>query len=136
MNHLKLFFFYGAIALLSCNVGDTFAKDYKISKGELLNKIKGGWAGQVIGCTYGGPTEFKWNGTMIGEEIGIPWDGSRMSWYYKNSPGLYDDVYMDLTFVRSLTSMDWTHPTHYMQNTLPMQATRYGMQTRLPDTIS
>ena len=41
MNHLKLFFFYGAIALLSCNVGDTFAKDYKISKGELLNKIKG-----------------------------------------------------------------------------------------------
>ena len=123
------------IALLSCNVSDVFAKDYTISKEELLNKIKGGWAGQVIGCTYGGPTEFKWNGTMIGEEIAIPWDDTRMLWYYKNSPGLYDDIYMDLTLYRSLTSMDWTRPTRYMRNILPMRATRYGMQTRLPDTI-
>jgi len=38
----------------------------KISKTVLQDKIKGGWAGQVIGCTYGGPTEFQWNGTMIG----------------------------------------------------------------------
>ncbi len=73
--------------------------EFKISKTELLNKIKGGWAGQVIGCTYGGPTEFKWNGTMIGDHVPIPWDDSRMLWYYENAPGLYDDVYMDLTFV-------------------------------------
>lgn len=51
--NLKLFFFSGMIALLSCNINDVSAKEYKISKGELLNKIKGGWAGQVIGCTYG-----------------------------------------------------------------------------------
>lgn len=70
-----------------------------IGKSELQDKIKGGWAGQVIGCTYGGPTEFKWNGTMIGDHVPIPWDDSRMLWYYKNAPGLYDDVYMDLTFV-------------------------------------
>ncbi|CAK7066130.1 MAG: ADP-ribosylglycohydrolase family protein [Petrimonas sp.] len=136
MNHLKLFFFYGAIALLSCNVGDTFAKDYKISKGELLNKIKGGWAGQVIGCTYGGPTEFKWNGTMIGEEIGIPWDGSRMSWYYKNSPGLYDDVYMDLTFVQvfdkyGLDAPDSLHAKYFANAGYPLwhanQAARYNI---------
>lgn len=38
-----------------------------ISKERLLDKIKGGWAGQTIGCTYGGPTEFKFNGTMIQE---------------------------------------------------------------------
>ena len=70
-----------------------------IDKSELQDKIKGGWAGQVIGCTYGGPTEFKWNGTMIGDHVPIPWDASRMLWYYENEPGLYDDVYMDLTFV-------------------------------------
>ena len=136
MNQLKLFFFYGAIALLSCNVGDTFAKDYKISKGELLNKIKGGWAGQVIGCTYGGPTEFKWNGTMIGEEIGIPWDGSRMSWYYKNFPGLYDDVYMDLTFVQvfdkyGLDAPDSLHAKYFANAGYPLwhanQAARYNI---------
>jgi len=70
-----------------------------IDKSVLLDKIKGGWAGQVIGCTYGGPTEFKWNGTMIGDHVPIPWDDTRMLWYYENEPGLYDDVYMDLTFV-------------------------------------
>jgi len=70
-----------------------------ISKSELQDKIKGGWAGQVIGCTYGGPTEFRWKGTLIGDHVPIQWDDSRMFWYFKNAPGLYDDLYMDLTFV-------------------------------------
>jgi hypothetical protein len=70
-----------------------------MQKNILLDKIKGGWAGQVIGCTYGGPTEFKYCGTMIPDYTPIPWDASRMKWYFENEPGLYDDVYMDLTFV-------------------------------------
>lgn len=70
-----------------------------ISNEKLQDKIKGGWAGQVIGCTYGGPTEFRFNGTMIGDHVPIPWDENQMLWWYENSPGLYDDVYMDLTFV-------------------------------------
>ena len=70
-----------------------------ISREKLLDKIKGGWAGQAIGCTYGGPTEFKYNGTMIQEYVPIPWRDGYMRWWYENSPGLYDDVYMDLTFV-------------------------------------
>lgn len=65
----------------------------------LKDKIKGGWAGQVIGCTFGGPTEFQYKGTMIQDYQPIPWDNGRCKWYYENSPGLYDDVYMDLTFV-------------------------------------
>ena len=36
---------------------------------------------------------------MIGDHVPIPWDDSRMLWYYENAPGLYDDIYMDLTFV-------------------------------------
>ncbi len=70
-----------------------------ITKAELKDKIKGGWAGQVIGCTYGGPTEFRYKGIMIHDSISIPWDEERCLWYYENAPGLYDDVYMDLTFV-------------------------------------
>jgi hypothetical protein len=70
-----------------------------LTKAELRDKIKGGWAGQVIGCTYGGPTEFRYNGVMIPDSVVIPWDSTRCLWYYQNSPGLYDDVYMDLTFV-------------------------------------
>lgn len=73
--------------------------DKVISKNELKDKIRGGWAGQVIGCTFGGPTEFKFNGTMIQDYVPIAWDESKCKWWYENAPGLYDDVYMDLTFV-------------------------------------
>jgi len=76
-----------------------YNKAVTITKEILLDKIKGGWAGQVIGCTYGGPTEFKFCGTMIQDYIPINWDENQMTWYYKNLPGLYDDIYMDLTFV-------------------------------------
>lgn len=65
----------------------------------LLDKIKGGWAGQVIGVTYGGPTEFKFQGTMIQDYQNIPWHDGYIKWWYENEPGLYDDIYMDLTFV-------------------------------------
>jgi hypothetical protein len=65
----------------------------------LMDKIKGGWAGQVIGCTFGGPTEFRYQGAMIQDHLDIPWDGSLVALRFERSPGLYDDVYMDLTFV-------------------------------------
>lgn len=70
-----------------------------LSKEKLLDKIKGGWAGQTIGCSYGGPTEFKYNGTMIQDYIPIDWPEGYIKSWYQIFPGLYDDVYMDLTFV-------------------------------------
>jgi len=74
-------------------------QEITMSKAILLDKIKGGWAGQTIGCTYGGPTEFKFPGTMIQDYVPLEWRDGIIKWYYENSPGLYDDVYMDLTFV-------------------------------------
>ena len=71
----------------------------QLTKEQLLDKIKGGWAGKTIGCTYGGPTEFRYNGTMIQDYIPISWEDHVIKWWYENAPGLYDDVYMDLTFV-------------------------------------
>lgn len=73
--------------------------EISITKEKLMDKIKGGWAGQTIGCTYGGPTEFRYNGTMIQDYVPIVWPDGYIKWWYENSPGLYDDVYMDLTFV-------------------------------------
>lgn len=72
-----------------------------LTRAELRDKIKGGWAGQVIGCTFGGPTEFRFKGSMINDYQPIPWTEDRCLWYYTHSPGLYDDVYMDLTFVET-----------------------------------
>jgi hypothetical protein len=71
-----------------------------MSKADLLNKIKGGWAGQAIGCTFGGPTEFRFRDTIIQDYHPIPWEKGSMKWWYENIPGLYDDLYMDLTFVQ------------------------------------
>lgn len=72
---------------------------YTLEKSVLQDKIKGAWAGQTIGVTFGGPTEFKFNGTMIQDYTPIPWYEGVVEWWYNNAPGLYDDIYMDLTFV-------------------------------------
>jgi len=73
--------------------------EYSLTKEQLLDKIKGGWAGQTIGCTYGGPTEFRYNGTMIQDYVPIDWPEGYIKYWFDTFPGLYDDVYMDLTFV-------------------------------------
>ncbi|RHJ91719.1 ADP-ribosylglycohydrolase family protein [Parabacteroides bouchesdurhonensis] len=103
------FLIAGLITLLSClsscsqqptaNKQTSIPEKFTISKEVLMDKIKGGWAGQTIGCTYGGPTEFRYNGTMIQDYIPIKWPDGYIKWWYDNFPGLYDDVYMDLTFV-------------------------------------
>ena len=70
-----------------------------MEKTELMGKIKGGWAGHTIGCTYGGPTEFRYCSQMINPNYNIEWPEGYIKWYFDNFPGLYDDIYMDLTFV-------------------------------------
>ena len=76
-----------------------YGKTVEISKEVLLDKIKGGWAGQTIGCTYGGPTEFKYRGAIIHEKTPIIWYDDYCKDIFAEDPGLYDDVYMDLTFL-------------------------------------
>ncbi|WP_210516018.1 ADP-ribosylglycohydrolase family protein [Hymenobacter terricola] len=75
------------------------AKTLTLTKTALQNKIKGGWAGQTIGVTYGGPMEFKYNGTIIQDYQPIPWYDGYLKKTMTKDAGLYDDIYMDLTFV-------------------------------------
>ena len=74
-------------------------KEVVLSEQSLRDKVKGAWAGQTLGCSYGGPTEFKFLGTIIQDYIPIPWDKHTVKNWYDTFPGLYDDVYVDLTFV-------------------------------------
>ncbi|MEA5258401.1 ADP-ribosylglycohydrolase family protein [Arcicella aquatica] len=89
------------IALLStaCSSIAQTAKTITLSQKDLKNKIKGGWAGQTIGVTFGGPMEFKYNGTIINEYQPVPWYDGYLKKMMLENPGLYDDLYMDLTFV-------------------------------------
>ena len=77
----------------------SYAKPFSIAPDMLKDKIKGGWAAQTIGCTFGGPTEFRFRGSFIQDYQSISWYDGYLKDTFENAPGLYDDVYMDLTFV-------------------------------------
>ena len=96
---MRVFCFLIAAAVLSSCAQNIVPDTVTMSKDELLDRIKGGWAGQTIGCTYGGPTEFKFRGTMIQDYVPVRWNEGCVENCFVNGPGLYDDVYMDLTFV-------------------------------------
>lgn len=81
-----------------------------LTKEELRDKIRGGWAGQTIGCTYGGPTEFKFKGTLIQEYQPIIWHDHYIKETFELDPGLYDDVYIDITFVEILEKYGLSAP--------------------------
>jgi hypothetical protein len=108
MNRITKYYFIVLIFLLltSCEInkkGSAFLPETAtLSVDVLKDKIKGGWAGQTIGCTFGGPTEFKFRGTMIQEYQEMTWYDDYIREIYESDPGLYDDVYMDLTFVEVL----------------------------------
>ena len=88
------------LILAACSTGSTETeRTVTMTKAELLNKVKGGWAGQAIGVTYGGPTEFRYLSRMIPDSVELRWDNDLVTYFYDNFPGLYDDIYMDLTFV-------------------------------------
>jgi hypothetical protein len=80
-------------------ISNAQTKTITISKQQLSDKIKGGWAGQTIGVTFGGPYEFRFNGTFIGDYQSLKWYDGYLKNTMINNPGLYDDLYMDLTFV-------------------------------------
>jgi hypothetical protein len=62
----------------------------------LHDKIAGGWAGQMIGVSYGAPTEFRSNG-KINETVLPKWTPDRVSNSLQQ-----DDLYVDMTFAKVL----------------------------------
>lgn len=74
-------------------------KTFELSKATLKDKIMGGWAGQTIGVTFGGPYEFRYLGTFIGDYQPLLWQDGYVKKTMLTEPGLFDDLYMDLTFV-------------------------------------
>ena len=63
----------------------------RLSRAALEDKIRGGWAGQMIGVAYGAPTEFTSNGRIIEREI---------TWRPENVSNALDqdDLYVEMTF--------------------------------------
>jgi len=106
----KPFCFIAVILLCGAARAATLTLDADVVR----DKIKGGWVGQTVGCSYGGPTEFRWLGTWIQDYVPIRWDENLMLEYYENKPGLYDDIYMDLAFVSVLDEKGLDAPVSEM----------------------
>lgn len=92
------------------NSATKYPSQHTLSIETLQDKIKGGWAGQVIGVTYGGPTEFRYKGTMIQDYQPIVWYDGYIKKTMEEEPGLYDDLYMDLTFVEVFERLGYDAP--------------------------
>ena len=87
-----------------------------LSKEALQDKIKGAWAAQTVGVTYGSPVEFKYNSQMIPDDTLIQWYDGYLKDPYDNAPGFYDDIYMDLTFVQVLDEEGMDAPAQSFAN--------------------
>ena len=82
------------LALFPVNSMAQISKTVTISKSELMNKIKGGWAGQTIGVCYALPTEFRYKKEMIPDSVKMDLTGEQLKKRFNN-----DDIYMDAKFV-------------------------------------
>ena len=83
------------VALVSTFVGAQNAAPRHPSRATLEDKIRGGWAGQMIGVSYGAPTEFGSNGKIIEGNLNkyLDWSPERL----KNAID-QDDLYVEMTF--------------------------------------
>ena len=77
-----------------------------------------------------GPTEFKFLGTIIQDYIPIPWDKHTVKNWYDTFPGLYDDVYVDLTFVEVFERCGLDAPIDSLRRLSGGQNIHCGMPTR------
>ncbi|MHA7831661.1 MAG: ADP-ribosylglycohydrolase family protein [Flagellimonas sp.] len=95
-NTVWLAFIVVLIGVTGCSKKETYVT---MDREQLLDKIKGAWAAQTIGVTYGGPTEFHYTKSRIPDSVNIAWSDSSLYHMMTDNPAVYDDIYMDLTFV-------------------------------------
>jgi len=94
---IKLIFPAVLMVFVSCTgKPDKAVSDSRTITSEILkDKIAGGWAGKMIGVTYGAPTEFRAQGKTYEDTIRwVPADVKGSIWQ--------DDIYVQLTFLMTM----------------------------------
>ena len=74
------------------------AAERTLTLDDYRDKMKGAWIGQMVGVSWGQPTEFKWKDEIIPETYVPEWKSDfplRMA--YGN-----DDLYVEMTFLKTL----------------------------------
>jgi len=90
---LTIFLTFTLLILTSCN---NQSSEFRTIKADILkDKIAGGWAGKMIGVTYGAPTEFRAQAKIYSDSIKWkPSDVKGSIWQ--------DDIYVQLTFMMTM----------------------------------
>ena len=83
---------FGVVLALAVPVA---AQPRRMSRALLEDKIRGGWAGQMIGVSFGAPTEFKSNGKILEGEL--KWMPEMIT-----NTIHQDDLYVEMTFAEVL----------------------------------
>lgn len=84
------------VALLACAGASGAPSLRQLPLSEFRDKLAGGWAGQMIGVSYGSVYEFR--------AVGSTYDGPIREWrpeFVSNALG-QDDLYVEMTFLQSL----------------------------------
>ncbi|MBA4322127.1 MAG: hypothetical protein C0408_04855, partial [Odoribacter sp.] len=95
MKKMLLTIYLIAVLIVISSCKPSFTGFRTISPEVLKDKIAGGWAGKMIGVTYGAPTEFRAQSRIY--EDSIKWKPSDI----KGSMW-QDDIYVQLTFLMSM----------------------------------
>src|SRR5512136_1357449 len=80
--------------LLAAACGGAWAAEAparRMSRAVLEDKVRGGWAGQMIGVAFGAPTEFRSNGKI--NEAELRWMPDMLA-----NTIHQDDLYVEMTF--------------------------------------
>jgi hypothetical protein len=88
-------YLFAVFAFLLVKVSPIETRDpasFSISKSELKDKIKGGWAGQVIGVSFANSNTFKLN-PLSAVQKGFVENA------FNNHIGEFDDLFLDITFL-------------------------------------
>lgn len=95
MKNLISIFFISALIFVLTSCGNQNPGLTSIDAGVLKDKIAGGWAGKMIGVTYGAPTEFRAQGRTYDDSIKWKPDDVKGSMWQ-------DDIYVQLTFMMTM----------------------------------
>ena len=90
------FLLFAAAALLGLSLLPTAAASRTLSRDALRDKIRGAWAGQMIGVTYGARTEFHAQGRTFDDPIQPAELANAI---------VQDDLYVEMTFARVLDTI-------------------------------
>ena len=127
--------------LLMTGILSAAAENINIPAATVLDKIKGGWAGQTIGVVYGAPVEFKFTGTYVQDYQPLAWNDHYVKYWWDKKPGLFDDIYNDCTFVEAFEELGLDASQQELANRFAYaeyhlahanQAGRYNIRNGIP----